>query len=125
MTTSWRVGDDLDVIDPAAMGRLRDCKAGGGRNNPRLTMIEWLVEHVTHRSGVATGALIIHAEQFEEMSRALMHKSVDVTRAEFRELHATGTIEILARDAGDARFRVTDTGIDRWAEIVSARQSRS
>ena len=112
---------DPDVIDPAAMGRPRDCKAGGGRNNPNLTMIEWLVEFVTHRSGLVQGALIIHSHQFEEMSRALRHRDVDVTRKEFTELHKTGTIEILARDAGDARFRITDTGVDRWVEIVASR----
>lgn len=113
---------DPDVIDPAAMGRDRDCKVGGGRNNPDLTMIEWLVENIARPSTRFSGALVIHSPRFEEMSRALRHKTVDVTRKEFTELHKTGTIEILARDGGDAAFRITDAGVDRWVEAVEARR---
>ena len=112
---------DPDATDPEAMGRPRDCNSGGGRNNPSLTLLEWLVGHVTKRSAALTGALVIHSHQFEEAAAALQ-LTVDTVRREFSQMHRRGTVEILDRSGGDARFRVTEAGVDLWAEITSARK---
>ena len=111
-----------DVLDAAPDGgNPRYCTTGGGRNNPDLTLLEWLYAFGKARSSYRhQGWFILGSEDVESAGRAL-RLTEQTTREEIRQVSRRGSLEVVLDGDGSVRWRFTDLGLERLAQIQSMR----